>query len=182
MSNQDNNDRNWEINVNLSGLQAPTGGTNVEQGYYKARISDMYVRPEKPGRVVIKLTISEGGCSGAVRTTGLNIPKSADDKVRYYWRGLSESVGYTPAELDAGEVNLGIGSFKDRTAHFFYTPKELSSDGYDSIDFLPPSEWASRAASFDGGASMNAGGSLGSAPAAGGNTTSADSVRAKLGL
>lgn len=181
MSKQDNNDRNWELNVNLSGLQAPTGGTNVEQGYYKARISDMYVRPEKPGRVVIKLTISEGACAGSVRTTGLNLPKSNDDKVRYYWRGLSESVGYTPTELDSGEVSLGVASFQDRTAHFFYTPKELSSDGYDSVDFLPPAEWSARSATFVGSAS-GAPASPIAAATSGGNTTSADSVRAKLGL
>jgi hypothetical protein len=189
MSNEtDNNDRNWEINVNLSGLQAPTGAANVEQGYYKGKVTDMYVRPEKPGRVVIKLTISEGRFAGAVRTTGLNIPKDSDDKVRYYWRGFAESVGYTPKELDAGEVSLGMNSFKGREAHFFYTPKELTSDGYDSVDFLPPVEWTQRSASFvpsepmqDGasGSALGAAGGLGSSS---GGTTSADEVRNKLGL
>jgi hypothetical protein len=186
--NTDTNDRAWGINVNLSGLVAPTGNTNVEQGYYKGKVTDMYTKPEKPGRVIIKLTVAEGPFAGAVRTTGLNVPKDAEDKVRYYWRGLAESVGYTPAELDAGEVNLSIGSFKDRTAHFFYTPKEMSTDGYDSLDFLPVAEWTSRAAGFKpadgavlGGGGANLGG--GSAPVTGaGSTTSADEVRAKLGL
>ena len=149
MSNEtDNNDRGWEVNVNLSGLQAPTGAANVEQGYYKGKVTDMYVRPEKAGRVVIKMTINEGRFAGAVRTTGLNIPKDGEDKVRYYWRGFAESVGYTPKELDAGEVSLGNKSFLGRDAHFFYTPKELTSDGYDSVDFLPPVEWTQRSASF----------------------------------
>jgi hypothetical protein len=184
----DNNNRDWSIDINLSGVSAPTGNTNVTQGYYKAKVTDMYVRPEKPGRVVIKLTIAEGDFAGAVRTTGLNIPKSDDDKVRYYWRGLAESVGYGAAELDAGSVNLSMGSFEGRIAHVFYTPKEMSSDGYDSIDFLPPVPWGQKAAAFTPSAGGNGGaapsgsalGSTGNNNASG--TTSASEVRARLGL
>ena len=194
MSNeQDNNNRSWSISTNLSGLQAPTGGgVKVEQGYYKGEVVDMYERAEKPGRIVIKLKISEGPAVGAIRTDGLNIPKDGQDKVRYYWRGFAESVGYTPAELDAGEVELSLTSFKGRTCHFFYTPKDMSSNGYDSIDYLPPVEWTQRAAAFtpaapsatpDSGSALGAASGGGAAlGGGGGNTTSASDVRAKLGL
>lgn len=194
MSEQDNNNRNWTINTNLSGLQAPTGGTSVPQGYYKAEVIDMYERPEKPGRIVIKMKVNEGPHTGAIRTTGLNVPKNADDKVRYYWRGFAESVGYQPVELDKGEIALGPSAFLAKTAHIFYTPKDMTSDGYDSIDFLPPVEWTQRAQSFvpvDASASSKTS-TLGGSGAAttttstlgsgGGNTTSANDVRAKLGL
>lgn len=179
---QDNNDRSWEINVNLSGLQAPTGGAReVPQDYYKGEVTDMYIRPEKPGRAVIKLLINEGPFSGTVRTTGINIPKDPEDKVRYYWRGFAESVGYDPSDLDKGEVNLSIDSFKGRTAHFFYTPKELSTDGYDRVEFLPPADWTSRSAEFT---PSEAAPTTVTTPTTttGGNTASADAVRNKLGL
>ena len=109
--------RDWDFSVNLSGLQAPTGkgGNMLPTGFYKVKLMDLYVNPDRnPNRVIIKVQVSEGPFSGAIRTTGFNRPTSNDDKVRYYWRGLAESAGYTPAQLDAGEVNLGINTFKDR--------------------------------------------------------------------
>jgi hypothetical protein len=175
----DNNNRDWSFKINLSGLRAPTGTANVEQGYYKAKVVDMYERPEKPGRVVIKLAITEGRFSGATRVTGINIPKSDEDNVRYYWRGFSESVGYDPAQLDAGEVDLSIESYKDRVAHIFYTPKEMTSNGYDEVDFLPPLEWSNRSADFAPAALSNEGSSK---ALGGGNTMKADDIRSRLGV
>jgi hypothetical protein len=100
--------REWDFEVNLSGLQAPTGGgKNLPEGFYKCLVSDMYVNPEKNNnRVVIKVTIAEGPFKGTVRTSGLNKPTGPDDNVRYYWRGLAESVGYDPAVLDKGQIGL----------------------------------------------------------------------------
>jgi hypothetical protein len=187
MNENDNNDRNWQIDVNLSGLQAPTGNANVPQGYYKARVADMYIKPEKPGRIVVRLSITEGAFAGSVRHTGLTIPRSAEDKVRYYWRGFAESCGYGPEALDKGELSLGRDSFMDKVAHVFYTPKEQSSDGYDKVDFLPPVEWTQRSASFvpsEAAPAADAGSALGATNLGGtsGGTTSAADVKAKLGL
>lgn len=137
--------RDWDFTVNLSGLQAPTGkgGNVLPTGYYKVQLVDLYINPERnPNRVIIKCQVSEGPFAGAIRTTGFNRPTSDEDKVRYYWRGLSESVGYTPAQLDAGEVNLGISTFQGKPAHILFTDKEDSESGYEDIDFLPPMEWS----------------------------------------
>ncbi len=175
----DNNNRDWSFKINLSGLRAPSGNTNVEQGYYTAVVTDMYERPERPGRVVIKLSINEGRFSGATRVTGINIPKSDEDNVRYYWRGFSESVGYDPAQLDAGEVDLSIESYKGRIAHFFYTPKEMTSNGYDEVDFLTPQEWLNRAASFT---PIAGGKDEGNALGGKGSTLKADDIRSRLGV
>lgn len=146
-NNQEPNlDRDWSVTLDLGGLTAPRGkvSVNLPQGYYKAKITDAYVNPERnSNRVIFKLTVAEGPFSGVIRTHGLGIPKSDDDNVRYYWRGMAESAGYTPAELDSGEVSMGLKSFKGRTVHMHYTPKGEEGTGteYDQVDLLTPSEW-----------------------------------------
>lgn len=154
MSNQteQNVDRDWEININLSGLTAPTGkgGSVLPEGYYKVKIVDMYVNPEKRTRVILKLSINDPEFVGMMRTTGMQIPTSLEDKVRYYWRGLAESAGYRPADLDNGELKLGPKSFIDREAHIRYTPKEEGNKEreYEQIDFLAPATWAQQKQAF----------------------------------
>ena len=145
--------REWDFEVNLSGLQAPTGGgKNLPEGFYKCLVSDMYVNPEKNNnRVIIKVTIAEGPFKGTVRTSGLNKPTGPDDNVRYYWRGLAESVGYDPAVLDKGQIGLGLGAFKDRVAHVFYAPKDPTRGKeyeYEKVNFLPPTAWSDQKANF----------------------------------
>jgi len=145
--------RDWNFGINLSGLQAPTGkgGQDLPEGYYKALITDMYINPDKnANRVIIKAKVSEGPFAGVIRTDGLGIPKGEDDNVRYYWRGLAESVGYGPKELDNGGIELGVGAFKDRTGHMYYMPKdEEAGRQYDSVAWLAPAEWAQQKQNFD---------------------------------
>jgi hypothetical protein len=190
-----NVNRDWNVDVNLSGLNAPTGAKNMEvpEGFFKAKITDMYVNPERnPNRVVIKMQISEGPFAGTIRTDGLNIPKSDEDKVRYYWRGLAESSGYTPAQLDNGSIQLGRGTFIDRIVHIHFTPKAVTGD-YEQIDYLPPSEWSQQRQVFDAtnrtdiaGATGAAGSVLGAAGGSGsgggGDTTTKSDVLSKLGI
>jgi len=196
-----NVNRDWSLNVNLSGLNAPTGQKNLEvpEGYYKAKVTDMYVNPEKnPNRVVLKLTINEGPFSGTVRTDGMSIPKSEDDKVRYYWRGLAESAGYTPAMLDGGSIALGRDTFINRDVSIYFAPKEKSADGYERITYLAPAEWELQRRGFMAKQGMTPGGEGkgadvkpavlggvggGSSSSNGtGGTTSKNDVLAKLGL
>lgn len=135
--------REWEFAVNLSDVRAPTGGAReVPEGYYKGTITDCYTNADKPERVIFKLTISEPAeYAGIVRTEGMNMPRSAEDKVRYYWRGLAESAGYTAAQLDAGEVTLSPGAFMEKTVHFFYKPGNKAAKEMDKVSFLPPLAW-----------------------------------------
>tara|TARA_Y100000310_G_scaffold338577_2_gene428590 strand:+ start:150 stop:791 length:642 start_codon:yes stop_codon:yes gene_type:complete len=151
-TNEINVQRDWDFEVNLSGLQAPTGkgGNLLPTGYYKVQLTDMYVNPEKnSGRVIIKATVAEGPYMGAIRTDGLGIPKGDDDKVRYYWRGLAESAGYTAAQLDAGQVRLGVNSFKGRTAYMHFVSKEDTDDGYEDVTWLAPMEWSQQKQNFE---------------------------------
>jgi hypothetical protein len=142
------NDSDWDFEINLSGVTAPTGkGSALPEGYYRGVIRDMYSKADKPGRAIISLQVSEGPHVGTTRTDGLNKPKNSEDKVRYYWRGLAESAGYTPAELDAGAIKLGPKSFIGRGVHFRFTPKSETKE-YEQIDYLAPAEWASQAKAF----------------------------------
>lgn len=180
-----NVDHNWGFNVNLSGITAPTGrgATAVPEGYYRAEVMDMYVNTDKnAGRVIIKLKLVDSGAfTGAIRTDGLNIPKSADDKVRYYWRGLAESAGYMPAQLDEGQITIGKAAFAGKTVHIYYVPKEEGNPSrqYDSVNYLPPVAWNQQKQAFDANAAAPAapaaptGSALGgSAPATNGNMLS----------
>ena len=205
-TNEINVQRDWDFSVNLSGLIAPTGkgGNVLPTGYYKVKLADLYVNPDRnANRVIIKLQVAEGPFTGTIRTTGFNKPSGAEDKVRYYWRGLAESAGYTPAQLDAGEIKLGLGTFQDKIAHVFFTAKdEENGVKYEDIDFLPPMEWAQQMQNFEmsGGnkaaekGTASAGSALGTtepkiiteaAPLSGGgdsNTTSKSKLLSQLGV
>jgi hypothetical protein len=127
---------NWAFQVNLSGLRAPTGAAaQLPEGYYKATITDAYTLNDKPGRVIIKTTISEGEFTGTVRTTGLGVPKSAQDGVRYYWRGLLESAGYTPAQIDAGEVGMNRALLVGKSVTVHYVPGDKEAGIYEELVF-----------------------------------------------
>jgi len=172
MDQNQNQNANWNFNVNLSGLRAPTGGApQIPEGYYKATVTDAYTLNDKPGRVIFKLTVAEGEFTGTVRTTGLGIPKTDQDGVRYYWRGLLESIGYTPAQIDAGEVGMNRQLIVGRTAVFHYVPGDKEAGVYEAINFLPPADWDRKAAAFAQKAS---------APAAAGMASTA-SMGAALG-
>lgn len=196
MAADDNLDRNFSFNLNVSGIAAPTGSKDLDvpEGFYKALISDCYINPEKNrGRVILKLNISEGTFRGVVRTDGLSVPKGADDKVRYYWRGLLESAGYTAAQLDNGEIVIGPDTCKGREVTIHYSPKGPNGNGtdYDKVTYLPAADWAQQKQVFEAKKGTGSGGStpngsaLGSAvetPVQTNNTVSKNDVMAKLGL
>jgi len=193
MSEEINVNRDWNVKVNLSGLNAPTGAkkvpVEVPEGFYTAKVTDMYVNPDhKPNRVILKMTISEGAFKGVVRTDGLNIPKDESDNVRYYWRGLAESAGYSPAQLDAGSIELGRDTFIDRDVHIHFTPKDKTTSGYEQIDYLAPSEWNQQRQVFEasnrteGAPNGPSGSALGATGGGSEGTTKKSDVLTKLGL
>lgn len=181
--------RDWDFSVNLSGLQAPSGkGANIlPEGYYKVTISDMYVNPDRnPDRIIIKVTVAEGPFKGSVRTTGLSKPKSADDKVRYYWRGVAESAGYSPGQLDNGEIQLSAKAFINKTAHVHYVPKvEDDANSYETVLFLAPQEWVNQSTTFEAlaaqGGFAGAGGNTVTTRTLGGATNTVQNKVAALG-
>jgi hypothetical protein len=172
-----NLDRNWSFDVNLSGITvAAPIPKDVPKGFYKCKVEEMYVNIDKnPNRVVIKLTVAEGEFKNGIITDGLNIPKSEEDKVRYYWRVFAESAGYTPAQLDAGGLKLSPEAFKGREVHIQYTPKG-ENGGYDRTEYFNSTEFAARKA----GANAAATATTSAAPKA--DTVSKGDLYAKLGI
>ena len=189
----------WSFEVNLVGVEPATGGNRDvnHQDYYTGKVTKMYTKSDSPDRVVILIEIDDGNYKGATVVTGLNKPKGPEAGVRYYWRAAAESVGHDPAALDKGDITLNKDAFVGRKAHFFYTPKALASNGYASVDFLPPAVWKQRKEGFTpveapkgpstlssggSGASTLGGGSGGASTLGGSGTTNSDDVKAKLGL
>jgi hypothetical protein len=143
-----NNAQPFQFSLSLSGVSAAEGAVQIDQGYHKMIVRQAYQRPENLNRVVFRLEVLDGPFKGGRITTGLNIPKDESDNVRYYWRAALESVGYTPAQLDAGAVNLSPATFEGRTAHVYYEPKSVTGTEYETVKFLTPSTWEERRVNF----------------------------------
>lgn len=146
----------FEFEVNLSGLVAPTGNKAPEapEGFYKVLIENMYINKEKnENRCVMKNKVLEGPSAGSIIWDGINRPKDAGDPVRYYWRALAESVGYTSAQLDSGAVRLGPAAFKNRTGFVYHKPQILDENGirkaYASTTWLVEDEWNRQKAAWE---------------------------------
>lgn len=171
---EENVDMSWDFEVNLSGISAPKGkAVVVPEGYYKVKLTKLYVNTEKnPNRVVIMYAIEDGPFKGRTLVTGLNRPKDAEDKVRYYWRALAESAGYTSAQLDAGAVKLGPAAFDQKVAWVRYTPRP-DENSYEEHTFLAPSEWQLQSKAFteNGGAAAAQAAANTTSTAVGGNAT-----------
>jgi hypothetical protein len=182
MAEEQNVNREWGFDINLSGVTAGASvSKNVPTGYYQAKVEDMYELTEKPGRIAIKLMVTEGEYAGAIRTDWISVPKGPDDKVRYYWRCLAESVGYTAAQLDAGGVKFTRETFLGKVGGIHYAAKnEAAGQQYERITYLTPAEFASKKGG-NGSALGSATSNSASAPTLGANPTKGD-VFAKLGL
>lgn len=157
MAQEENVNREWSFDINLSGIEAPSGkgGQRVPEGFYKVQITDMYTKADKPERIIIKCVIADGPFKGQVRTDGLRLPRDANDNVRYYWRALAEAVGFAPSQLDSGSITFAPATFVSKYGGVHYTPgKEGAAKGspesYDSITWLAPTEWSAQKAAFEG--------------------------------
>ena len=150
----------WNFQVNLSGVPAASGGSReLPEGFYTGAVIDAEPGQSSTGRtqIAIKVQVNSGEFNGVIRTTRLGVPTSAEDKVLYYWRAAFESLGYTPAQIDAGAVTVSKDVLVGRTAHFYYKPGDKDAGIYEDFKFLTPSDWSNRKATFE--ASKNAQGS-----------------------
>jgi hypothetical protein len=146
----DNNVRDFAIEMNLSGVTAADGGGKLPNGVYKGKVNDMYMKPENTGRVVIVVEVAEGPFAGAKRTTGINVPKDEKDNVRAYWRALAESCGIDSAKLDKGAVKLTAKAFVGKGCFFDYANAE-EEGGYDQVRFLRQGTYERKLAAIEEG-------------------------------
>jgi len=165
----------WNFNVNLAGVApAGAGNRNLPTGFYKGRITEADGTVASTGRpqVAFKVEITDAEYAGIVRTTWLGIPQTADDNVRYYWRAAFESAGYTPAQIEAGNINASPALFVGREVTIHYTQGDKDAGQRDNLKFLAPAAWeqgkrAEGAVNAGGNGSALGGGVKVTTPAAG---------------
>jgi len=195
----DNSNPNFNFNVNLSGIRAASGGgVKLPEGFYEGSVTDAFQTTSKNGRpqIAIKVTL-KGQFDGMVRTAWMGVPQNEEDGVRYYWRAVFESLGYQPAEIDAGVISVQRNVLVGRSCTIYYKPGDKDMGIYEELKFLAPHDFAQQKAQFDASATAP-GSALGatSAPAAtggigatngggapitgGGNTLTKDGLMAAL--
>jgi hypothetical protein len=160
-------DPNFNLSLNLAGVQASGGGKSLIEGYYKGSIVDAYEAQNSNGgtRIVFKIGNFEG-YGNAVRTTSITVP-NANTKAGLLnvWRAALESMGYEPAQLDVPGLQLNRDTFVNRPAHIFYKPGDRDAGIYDEVKFLSATAWTSQKAA-SAAPSTSAIGAAHSAPAA----------------
>lgn len=135
----------WSFDMNLAGVTpAGVGSRELPTGFYTAKVIEAEAETSQNGRpqVKIRVEITDADFAGIPRTTRIGIPQSADDKVRYFWRSLLESVGYTPAQIDAGAVKMSAKLLTDRECFVHYTQGDKDAGVYDNLRFLTPATFA----------------------------------------
>ena len=148
-----NKDQNWNFSFDFTGVNAATGKSRqAPEGYYQGIITEAYVNPDRPERVLFRATFG-ADFVGQTALTGLRMPRDQDDKVMYYWRGLLESCGYTADQLDRGATGIGAKVFIDKQATFYFRPGDPEaideSKKYSKVQFLGHGEWARQKQEFD---------------------------------
>lgn len=170
----DNSNPNFSFTTNLSGIRAASGGgMKLSEGFYNGTVTDAFQTTSKNGRpqIAIKITLS-GAFEGMVRTSWVGIPTSADDNVRYFWRAIFESLGYTPAQIDQGDIGVSRDVLIDRSCSIYYKPGDRDMGIYEELKFLSPNDFTQQKAQFEAAvvAPVSALGSTGGTPGIGAST------------
>ena len=141
------NNPNFQFNINLSGVAAASGGSRpLPTGYFTAKIADLYHRKASTGRDMIefKIEITESGWEGIPRTFRINVPTSADDGVRHYWRAAFESIGFTAAQIDgAGDISIQRAIFLGKPCYIHYVAGDKDAGVWDKTNMIPKSVYDS---------------------------------------
>jgi len=155
----------WNFQVNLSGVTPASGGArNLPEGFFTGTVIDAEPSQTQSGKaqIAIKVQVTGGEFEGVVRTTRIGVPNGPEDKVLVFWRAALESMGYTPAQLDAGAIAITKEVMVGRSVSFYYKPGDKEAGIYEDFKFLTPVDFASRKAAFEKGASAH-GSALGAA-------------------
>lgn len=144
-------DPNFNLSLNLAGVQAANGGQSLTEGFYAGTVVDAYSAQNNNGgtRIVFKIGNFEG-FGNAVRTTSITVP-NANTKpgLLNVWRAALESMGYQQAQLDVPGLQLNRDTFVGRSMHIYYKPGDRDAGIYDEVKILSPSAWNTQKASFE---------------------------------
>ncbi len=141
----------FNFDVNLAGIRAASGGgMKLPEGFYEGIVSDAFGTTSKNGRPQVALKVAiQGQFEGMIRTAWLGVPQNEDDGVRYYWRGVFESLGYQPAQIDQGIISVKRELLIDRPCTVYYKPGDRDMGIYEELKFLSAHDWAQQKAQFD---------------------------------
>jgi hypothetical protein len=143
--------QSFQFNLNVAGIRAASGGgPDLPEGFFMGSVTDAFGTTASTGRaqITFKVTVTDDAYKGTIRTTRLNVPQGADDNVRYYWRALLESLGYSAAQVDQGDIGVTREVLVGRTCHFFYKPGDKDAGVWDEFQFLSPQDWTSKKAAM----------------------------------
>ena len=136
----------YDIMFDFSGLDTDSIGDGiyieVPTGTYKGKIASCKATQSKSsGRAQFefKVSITEAPYVGAVRTTWISVPQSADDKVMYVWARAFQSVGVPPTKLKAaGNIPAEQipNFFQGKECFIDYTAGNRDMGEYDRVKFL----------------------------------------------
>jgi hypothetical protein len=138
--------------INLAGVSALGDYVEIEEGYYKPAITEVYEKPGKSDIIFFTLTWSEGEYKGQTRMLTLNLKdEKKPERVAQRIRTYLEAAGYSAAELESGPVNYSNPSvWLNRPMCIYFAPGEPNARindkgekvrGYDQVDALTPKVW-----------------------------------------
>lgn len=144
----------FSFQVDLTNV-APSGTyVQIPEMALKGKITALIANAHKDeaGARVAKftITVTEPGYEGAQRFINMRLPDATEkgQSVRPLWRAVLESIGFGPAQLDNGTLNLGPATFIGKEGHFWHKPRPEGSKKednlYDDLSFLTPAAYADR--------------------------------------
>lgn len=113
----------WQMNVNVAGAGVRGPGSGYQEpatGAYKVRVTkaEEYAKDGVVASIRFSTEIDGGDFAGTdVRVyIGTDLNKGGN---RTSWRTALLSCGYTPAQIDAGELAVGPTTFEGKTAYIY---------------------------------------------------------------
>lgn len=144
-----NIETNWTLSVNVSGVQARTSipGTGFVQpttGGYRVKITEAvrYIKEDKSS-IRFQTVIVGGEFDGAEQRLfiGTDLTKQGNQRS---WKTALLSCGYTAAQIEAGEIQIGAESFTGREAFIYFKAKdENDPTSQPDRQFITPESFAS---------------------------------------
>jgi hypothetical protein len=136
---------NWTLKANFAGVaERNVGGgyKEPETGAYKVKITGTE-QNEKEGRSSVKFqtVIAEGDYQGSETRLFLGTDLSKQGNLRS-WKTAMLSVGFTSAQIEAGEVEFDSGTFDGKIAYIYYKAKD-PNDATSQSDrqFITPEQY-----------------------------------------
>ena len=138
--------KTWSAAINVAGAkERGVAGQYVEPatGAYKVKVTgtELY---EKDGRESVQVqTVIVGGEFDGVETRiylGLDMEKGGNKRS---WRGALLSIGFTDAELDAGEITIAAETLNGAEGFIYYVQKNPDDKTSQSErNFITPHQYA----------------------------------------